>query len=154
MVPDTSAFIEGTYFTDLAWQAIAGVTDTELVRLVVPILVVEELDDHKQGRGDRVPRRARSVLRRLWELNAGGTAQTAVIPGRPVTVEVFGDGQWHVRMPVNDDEIIERAAAIGEITGRDVVLAAADYAMLYRAAAAGLWAALVPRSDDDADTGP
>lgn len=154
LVPDTSAFIEGTYFTELAWHAIAGVTDAEAVRLVVPILVVEELDDHKRGRGDRVPRRARSVLRRLWELHASGTAQAAVIPGRPVTVEVFGDGQWHVRRPVNDDEIIERAAAIGEITGQEVVLAAADYAMLYRAAAAGLKAAPVPRPDDAADTGP
>ena len=77
-----------------------------------------------------------------------------MIPGRPVTVEVFGDGQWHVRRPVNDDEIIERAAAIGEITGQEVVLAAADYAMLYRAAAAALKAALVPRPDDGTDTGP
>ena len=63
VVPDTSAFIEGTYFTELAWQEIAGVAEAELIRLVVPILVVEELDDHKRVRGDRVPRRARSVLR-------------------------------------------------------------------------------------------
>ena len=29
-----------------------------------------------------MPRRARSVLRRLWELNVSGTLQAAVIPGR------------------------------------------------------------------------
>jgi len=154
VVPDTSAFIEGPYFTELAWQDIAGVASTELVRLIVPILVVEELDDLKRGRGDRVPHRARSVLHRFWELHASGTGPAAEIPGRPVTIEVFGDGQWHVRRPVNDDEIIERATAIAEVTGRDVVLAAADYAMLYRAVATGLKAELVPRPDDDAATGP
>jgi len=45
--------------------------------------------------------------------------------------------------------IIGRALAIGEITGREVTLAAADYAILYRASAAGLNAVLVPRPDDN-----
>jgi hypothetical protein len=146
IVPDTSAFLEGEYFTDLDWQALAGTA--EPVRLVVPVLVVEELDAHKRGR-DRQRDRAVSVLRRLWELGGSAPEQVAVIPGRRVTVEVFLDGPWHARRPVNDDEIIERAVAAGEITGREVLLAAADFAMLYRAAAAGLKAVLVPRPGEE-----
>jgi rRNA-processing protein FCF1 len=152
VVPDTSAFIEGTYFIELDWQDLIGAAKTEPVRLVVPILVIEELDEHKRGR-ERVQSRAKSVLRRLWELHADRAGRAALIPGRLVTVEVFGDGQWHARRPVNDDEIIERALAIGEITRREVTLAAADYAMLYRAAAAGLNAVLVPRPDENAASG-
>jgi hypothetical protein len=150
VVPDTSLFLEAAYFTELDWQAAAGVGAGDLVRVVVPVLVIEELDDHKRGR-DRVQGRARSVLRRLWELNGGNASQAVPLPGRPVTVEVLTDDSWHVRRPVNDNEIIERALAVGEITGRDVILAAADYSMLYQASAAGLKTALVSRPEGDTE---
>jgi PIN domain len=152
VVPDTSAFIEGAIFTELNWQAVAGVGAGELVRLVVPVLVIEELDDHKRSR-DRVQRRARSVLHSLWNLNGGNPEHVSPLPGgRPVTVEVLTDDSWHVRRPVNDNEIIERALSVGDITGRNVLLAAADYSMLYQASSAGLKTALVDRPDEAADS--
>jgi hypothetical protein len=129
VVPDTSAFLEGEYFTDLDWQALAG-AGKDPVRLVVPVLVIEELDVLKRGR-DRQRDRAVSTLRRLWELGGSHPERIARIPGRAVTVEVFLDGAWHMRRPVNDDEIVDRALAIGETTGREVLLAAGDYRMLY-----------------------
>lgn len=46
---------------------------------------------------------------------------------RAITVEVLLDGPWHARQPVNDDEIIERALAAGDITGQQALLAAADF---------------------------
>ena len=102
----------------------------------MPVLVVEELDEPSgAGTGTRP---GRSVLRRLWELNSDGQ-QAAGIPGsRPVTVEVLVDDAWHVRRPVNDDEIIERALDVCEIRSKDVILAAADYSMLFQASSAGL----------------
>jgi hypothetical protein len=42
VVPDTSAFIEGVHFTDLDWQALVSAAKAEAVRLVVPILVIED----------------------------------------------------------------------------------------------------------------
>lgn len=143
VVPDTSAFLEGEYFTNLDWQDLAGAA-AQPVRLVVPVLVIEELDAHKRGR-DRQRDRAISTLRRLWELGGNDPERIAHIPGHAVTIEVFLDGPWHARRPVNDDEIIQRALVVGEITRQEVVLAAADFAMLYRASAAGLKAVLVPR---------
>jgi PIN domain len=146
MVPDTSAFVEGVYFTELNWQELANIDPRKQVRLVVPVLVVEELDELKRGR-NHARDRARSVLHRLWELNSDGK-RAAVIPGtRPVTVEVLADDSWHVRRPVNDNEIIERALYTSEITGRDVILAAGDFSMLYQASSAGLKTALVDRPD-------
>jgi predicted ribonuclease YlaK len=143
VVPDTSGFLEGEYFTDLDWQGLAG-AGTETVRLVIPVLVIEELDDHKRGR-DRQRELAVSVLRRPWELGGSAPERVARIPGRDVTAEVFLDGPWHTRRSVNDDEIIQQALSAGEITGRKPLLAAADYSMLYKAAAAGLDVVLVPR---------
>jgi PIN domain len=145
VVPDTSAFIEGEYFDQFDWHSLKGVARDKRVRLIVPILVIEELDAKKTDRNNRVSSRARSVLRRLWELHGSRPAQPARIPNRDVTVEVFLDDAWHLRRPVNDDEIVERAVAIKETTGRSVLLVSGDYKMLYRAAAAGLGAALMPR---------
>jgi hypothetical protein len=153
VVPDTSVFLEGAYFTEMNWQAVAGVGAGDLVRLVIPILVMQELDEHKRGR-DRVQSRARSVLHRLWELHGGNASNAAALPGsRPVTVEVLTDDSWHTRRPVNDNEIIERSIAVSEVTGRDVILAAADYSMLYQASAAGLKTALVARPESAASAG-
>lgn len=151
VVPDTSALIEGAYFTDLDWHAAVAVGSGELVRLVIPILVVEELDDLKRDRNARVSRRARSVLHKLWDLQIGKPGMRAELPGRHVTAELFLDEPWHVRRPVNDDETTERAAYLHEITGKTVTLAAADYKMLFRAKAAGLTPALIERPATPSD---
>lgn len=148
VVPDTSAFIEGVYFDQFDWPSLEGLVQGQPVRLIVPILVIEELDAKKTDRNSRVSGRARSVLRRLWELHGGGSAQPAGIPGKTATIEVFLDDGWHVRRPVNDDEIVERAMTIREITGRSVLVVSGDYQMLYRADAAGVGAALMPRPAD------
>jgi hypothetical protein len=78
MIPDTSAFLEGEYFTDSDWQALIG-AGTQPMRLIVPMLVIEELDAHKRG-WDRQPDRVLSTLRRLWELGGSGPGLVAQIP--------------------------------------------------------------------------
>lgn len=152
IVPDTSAFIEGIYFDQFEWDTLDGAVQGELARLVVPILVIDELDDKKRDRNLRVSRRARSVLRRQWELRAASPAKPAPIPGRNATIEIFLDDPWNVPLPKNDSEVIHQALAIRDITGRDALLAAGDYGMMDRAVAVGLRAALIPRPEsDDAD---
>ena len=100
----------------------------------------------------RVSRRARSVLRRQWELRAASPAEPAPIPGRNATIEIFTDDPWNVPLPKNDSEILEQALAFRDNTGRDVLLAAGDYGMMDRASAVGLKAALIPRPEnEDAD---
>ena len=67
VVSDTSAFIEGEYFDQFDWHSLDGVAQGQPVRVIIPILVIEELDAKKTDRNGRVSGRARSVLRRLWE---------------------------------------------------------------------------------------
>ncbi len=133
IVPDTSAFIESVYFDEFSWQSLDGVIPAGLARLIVPILVIEEIDALKRDHNGPVSGRARSVLRRLWELHAADPAQSAALPCSAATVELCLDDPWHVRRPVNNDEIIQRAVTISEIAGRDTLLAAGDHSMPYRA---------------------
>lgn len=65
-------------------------------------------------------------MRGLWELHGGNARQPVRLPGKAVTVEVLLDDAWHVRHPVKDDELVQRAVAIRELTARSVVLGSAN----------------------------
>jgi hypothetical protein len=62
-----------------------------------------------------------------------------------VSAEVLLDCGWHQRQSNNDDEIIDQAVAVHELTGWPILLAAGDHAMLYGAAPWGVAALLTPR---------
>jgi len=148
VVLDTSALMEGVFFTDFDWHLLDP-SPQGAVRLVVPSLVMEELDDLKRHRDGRQKAQARRVLTALWDLNRTAPAEPAALLGRAdVTIEVLLDGGWHRRMPNNDGEIIDQALSLRELTGQPVILAAGDYTQLYRAATAGLAAVLMPRPDE------
>lgn len=149
VVLDTSALMEGVFFTDYDWHALEGSLGEGPIRLILPSLVVEELDNMKRHRDGRQKAQARKVLSRLWDLHRANPAEAAALPGsQDVTIEVLLDSDWHQRRPNNDGEIIDQATAIGDMAGRPVILAAGDYTQLYRAAPAGLSAVLMPRPDE------
>jgi PIN domain len=149
VVLDTSALMEGVFFADFDWHLLDPSLVENAVRLIVPILAVEELDELKRHRDGRQRAQARRVLRSLWELHRAAPSKPAPLPGRPgVTIEVLPDGDWHHRRPNNDGEIIDQALSIRDLAGQPVVLAAGDYTQLYRAGAAGLTAVLMPRPDE------
>ena len=148
VVPDTSALVEGPIFDTFDWHSLGGLDPSEPVRVVVPILVVEELDRLKTSPKSK---RVRSVLRKLWDLHGAAPTEPAQLPYAkpgPVTMEVWLDEPWHARLPVEDAEIIAQASAIGALTGRPVVLASGDTSQLYRASAAGLRSALMLKPED------
>ena len=140
--------MEGVFFTEFDWHSLDASLAVDAVRLIVPSLVTEDLDELKRRPGERQRARARRVLTALWDLHRAAPAEPAVLPGRAgVTIEVLLDGGWHQRMPNNDGEIIDQALSVRELTGHPVILAAGDYTQLYRAAPAGLLAVLMPRPD-------
>jgi hypothetical protein len=145
VVPDTSAFIEGLGLLEADWHSIAGASADELVRLILPILVIEELDDNKRHRNPRVMERARETLKSLWSLPAHPNGGKIVKSG--IGVELLMDDPWHERRPVNDVEIVDRATYIKDLTGNPVTLAAADYAILFRASESRLIAAPIPLAE-------
>lgn len=148
VVLDTSALMEGMPFATFEWHSLDPSLATVPVRLIVPILVIEELDDLLHDRSADRRQKARTATRSLWDLHKTEPTQPAALPGQPnVTIEVLLDGDWHQRRPNNDAEIVDQALMMRDLTGKNVLLAACDLRMVYRASAVSLPAVLVPRAD-------
>jgi hypothetical protein len=119
------------------------------VRLLVPIVVVEELDELLHDRDADRRKRARDARRILMTAHPDGKAtEPAALPGTTgITLEVLLDSDARQRRANNDAEIVKQARAVHGITGQ-AVLATCDLAQYYRAGPAGLAAVLVPRRAD------
>jgi hypothetical protein len=55
-----------------------------------------------------------------------------------VNVEILFDPRGNVRLPINDDEIVDRAAVAQALAGRDVTLLTYDTSQASRGRRAGL----------------
>jgi hypothetical protein len=149
VVADTSVFIthpDKLEETDFA--PLVGVRE-EPIHLVVPVVIIDELDGLKHSKDNRTRWRAGytlAVLDRVSEHNAAtgllraedfSALDTGGIPRGEVTIELLFDQPGHVRLPINDDEIIDRALAIEPLAGRAVTLLTYDTGQSTRARAAG-----------------
>ena|SRR5437660_74059 len=169
VVPDTSFYIEHPQKLEAAdfgslinvWQA--------PIHVLVPIVVVDELDGLKQSKDKHVRWRAGytlAVLDRVFAstaapawLRKGDVSTTGSIPPdvlkalppevaaqlaaggiqrSDVTIELVFDPPGHVRLPINDDEIIGRALAVRPLADRTVTLLTYDTGQSTRARNAGL----------------
>jgi rRNA-processing protein FCF1 len=113
------------------------------VHVVLPVLVIDELDDQKRtGKKPETRTRARTTLReletRLTKPDDVAVLQPATSDAEAVTVEFFLDDPHHQRLPRADDELVDRAAAIRDVTGHDVVVLSYDYGTRLRARHAGV----------------
>jgi len=132
VVPDTSFFMHyHRFFNEIDWpeEIHAG-----SVRLVVPLLVIDELDD-LSFRSKPTSERARRVLRALRELRGDQPPESPVRVRASVDLQVLVDPPRHRRRPNNDDEILARAEYLAAFVGPERVrVAAIDYGMQLRAA--------------------
>ncbi|MFJ4001772.1 PIN domain-containing protein [Streptomyces parvus] len=145
LVLDTSVFIKHeTKLEDTDFFVLAG-AGAEAVRVTVPMVVVDELDRLKESRDKQVRWRAGyslAVLDRLLESNERLGL---------VKVEALFDNPGHVRLPDEDDEIVDRALAVHTIAAGSAQLVTYDTGMAMRAK----WANLpVLKLRTDAGTGP
>lgn len=137
-------------FEMLDFCSVVG-TEAEQMTVVVPFVVVDELDDLKTtgggGRGGEKERtktrtRARAALRFIEShVGAPGCPSSVQNPSAhgALTVAVVGDEPGHQRLPNNDDEIVARAETITRLVGRPVTLVGYDQTgFRLRARAAGL----------------
>jgi hypothetical protein len=133
---------------DIPFADILDLRD-EPVRLMLPILVLDELDSLKQHNKAQIRWRAGytlGVLDEVLQPNGTGILREAdFTPLEPgglargrVSVEVFFDQPGHRRLPINDDEIIDRAVTIQAEAGRQVAFWTFDTAQSTRARFAGL----------------
>lgn len=122
----------------------------ESVNVLIPLVVVDELDGLKQA--SKQPARWRAgytlaVIDRLFKGTTGPAVlrerndspiKSGGIPRGQVNVELLFDPPGHVRLPINDDEIIDRALAVQALAERPVILLTYDTGQSTRARNAGL----------------
>lgn len=150
VVADTSVFIEHPdKLEPLDLAALLSLRD-DPVHLLVPAIVVDELDRLKQASRPRARWRARytlAVLDRLFQAATGpvrlreadfSPLDSGGIPRGGVTVEIVLDEPGHTRLPIADDEVIDRALAIETLAGRPVRLLTFDTGQATRSRAARL----------------
>lgn len=147
VVMDTSVFIHHPdKIREIAYAELLGVGFEE-VRLVVPRVVVDELDRLKESGNQQSRWRAAHTLGVLDELllrprsrvtireadNFSAVSAAGGMPRDKVTIEVLFDDAHHVRFDDNDDEIIDRALALQAYARMPVRLLTMDTSMALRA---------------------
>ncbi|MFJ3981317.1 PIN domain-containing protein [Streptomyces fungicidicus] len=154
---DSSFYIQNPdKLADADLHQILKLPPAEHIRLLFPIVVVDELDGLKESGKHRSRWRAAHTLGQLdGALNGrtSGILRHADMSGEPalwrgeVSLEIVLDQPGHVRLPIADDEIIDRAVAIKALSGRDVRLLTCDTSQHTRGCAAGLNVTKVPTKD-------
>jgi rRNA-processing protein FCF1 len=131
LVVDTGLFIQHpTKLEETDFAALAETVDD--VRVVVPLVVVEELDRLKESGKQHTRWRAGYSLAVLERLHEEKTSLSSA------SVEVLMDSPGHVRLPDADDEIVDRALAVQTMASGPVRLLTYDTHMAMRARFAGL----------------
>ncbi|MFI0797022.1 PIN domain-containing protein [Micromonospora rubida] len=117
-------------------------TRMDRIHILVPMVVVDELDALKQHSKAHSRWRAgytTAVLDRHVLLPDGfGALRSEDSSGRRVTFQIMLDSPGHVRLPINDDEIVDRVLSVEPLAGRQVTMVTYDVGMRRRAKAAGL----------------
>ncbi|MEV6415330.1 PIN domain-containing protein [Kribbella sp. NPDC051718] len=139
IVPDTNIFLQHTdEFPDIDWAEAVKARGLESLHIVIPLVVIDELDRAKRNHTTKP--RARQTLKLLNKM--------ALHPGRPVSlressqhgtvdVRVLPEEVDHVRLADGDMEIVDVASALKDLTGLEVVLFTFDTGMVVRARSRG-----------------
>jgi hypothetical protein len=124
----------------------------EPVHVIIPILVVDELDGLKRSSDRHVRWRAGytlavldRVLRNPSQPGQLRPADFSALDDRSggslrgeITLEIVFDPPGHSRLPISDDELIDRAKAIQALAAREVTMFTYDTGQAMRARNAGL----------------
>jgi hypothetical protein len=157
VVADSSFYIQNEVkLADVDLHEVLGVPRRQFVRLLLPIVVVDELDDLKDASKQRARWRAAHTLGLLDGVLNGGThgvlheGEHTVADGETrgrVNVEIVLDPPGHVRLDRPDAEIVDRAVAIQGLAGCDVRLLTCDTSQHTRGRAGGLQVTKVATRD-------
>lgn len=163
-VADTSVYIEhDDKLRDLDFAPLLpGACLDKPVVVIVPVIILDELDGLKLRGGD-APRRWRAsytlgVLEDVFsrpDIRGRVLRQPAADQTRgAVFVDILFDPPCHERLPINDDEIIDRALAGQGLAGARITLLTFDTSQAARARNAGLTVNKLtkPLGDEPEDT--
>ncbi|MEV7863564.1 PIN domain-containing protein [Streptomyces hirsutus] len=157
VVADSSFYIHNPIkLADVDLHKVLGLPSGEHIRLLFPMVVVDELDALKEAGKQQARWRAPHTLGLLDQILGGSTfgslhrqeliLQDGEVRGE-VNMEIVLDPPGHVRLPIADDEIIDRAVAIQSLAARRVRLLTCDTGQHTRGRAAGLEVTKIPTKD-------
>lgn len=129
------------------WQSIAS---DNMARVVIPILVVDELDKRKRYR-QPTRGRASQTLRTLDKAYSDPRSTATLTPRistDSASMHLLLDPPRHVRMPDPDRELIDQTIALGIEASRTVTLVTFDTGMMLRARADGVNVAKPPSTQE------
>jgi hypothetical protein len=143
VVPDTNVLLHATEELELfPWHDIVAAEGkgADVVRVVLPLLVVDELDNQKRGKhSTRARRTLRSIYTRFEpDTRATATLQEPTAEHGRVEARLHLDPAAHSRLPRADDELVERCAVLQSLLDQQVHFLTFDTGAALRAAAAGL----------------
>jgi rRNA-processing protein FCF1 len=132
-VVDTHVLLHYQPPEQIPWPTLVG---NPQVRLVVPLRVVEELDEKKYARRADIADRARRLLPRLEAVLGTAGAPGQLRPG--VTIEVPFEPGPRPRPTDADEEVLDTCRELRQLTGREVTLITGDTSMRLRGQARGI----------------
>lgn len=146
VVLDTNVFLDRAEPIDtLPWPDIVG-NDTD-VHVVIPLIVIDELDKSKRHNNKALQRAARHSLRWLESLKRGNDGPSSSLD--VATIEILADSPRHSRVEDPDYEILDRAALLECLTSLPVWVLTEDFGMRVRAGSLGINARTAPREAVD-----
>jgi rRNA-processing protein FCF1 len=133
-VPDTNVLLRYTRFDQLPWRERVGQL---AVRLIIPLAIVDELDNKKYARREEFQQRAREMLALIDRYETA--APDAYVPLQEgVTFEILPDEPGHFRAASTDQEILERCEFLTQVTGTPAILVTGDSGVRINARARGI----------------
>ncbi|MES2171374.1 MAG: PIN domain-containing protein [Actinomycetota bacterium] len=151
LVCDTNALVHGKRFDTLRWNELFA---ERKVRIVLPLVVIDELDTIKDRGGsikNNANRAAGAVLRELDAKLLPGQALQRMELRDNVTLQLVDEPFGHTRLEGHDDEIIRQASYFSSMSEGRTTIVARDRGMRVRAEAAGIDVIPLPLDYERAD---
>jgi PIN domain len=133
---DTNSFLQFRLYNEIPWTDLAH---SEMVRLVLTMPVLDEIEAKKQGQNKRLQKRARMILPRIDKAFGEDHRDFFQVErdGRPlagVTFEILRDPPGHRRISADiDAEFLDRVEFLQQAAGRPVTVVTGDTGMKIRA---------------------
>lgn len=132
---DTNSFMHCTLFTAVDWLVEFNAV---MVRLIVPLLVLDELDDKTFSGNNRLAKRADKVLREFDKFIDDIVLTSFAMISDGVSLEVLVDEDDHRRRANHDTELLDRAEFLSQVTEVPITVVTTDRGMRIRGQARGL----------------
>jgi hypothetical protein len=154
VAPDTNVYLHHPEdFDDVDWHRVMNVSAMEDIRLVLPMRIVDELDNSKQKAKPAAQKRAQKTLAKVTALFGDGSTSPsrclwpATKDQGSVMLEILSDPIGHERLALGDDEIVDRLVSLQALADRPVRLATYDFGMAFRARQSGIRAIHLPQTE-------